>query len=232
MSTPRGIRNNNPGNIVRTEPRTPWQGVVQLSEALSRDGRFEVFQSPVWGIRAIARTLITYQDKHGADTVRKIITRWAPPKGRDEQGRYYSQDTEAYIRKVSSALVVTPDQRIDVTDFDIALPLIQAIVLHENGPPGRRGYAGDWYDYEVYEEGLKRAGIVPRLKPALAEPKVAGTTVAASGAGALAFLPHLSGAKDLVEPGSVGATALGIIVAVAAAIALWSVLKKRRAERQ
>jgi hypothetical protein len=71
--TARGIRNNNPGNIRYTG--TPWQG---LDEPKS-DGQFCRFANPCWGIRAIARTLITYQDKHGLNSVYQMIARWAPP---------------------------------------------------------------------------------------------------------------------------------------------------------
>ncbi len=73
-STPRGVRNHNPGNIER-DARTRWQGQA----ARQSDPRFVVFTAPEWGIRAMARVLITYQDRHGCNTVAKIINRWAPP---------------------------------------------------------------------------------------------------------------------------------------------------------
>lgn len=57
---PRGIRNNNPGNL---EWGDPWQGLDPDGQA--QDKRFVVFKDPAMGIRAIARTLITYQDKYG-----------------------------------------------------------------------------------------------------------------------------------------------------------------------
>lgn len=72
--TPRGIRNFNSGNI-RHVKGTRWQGM----SANQNDTAFVQFTGPQWGIRAIARTLITYQDKHGLRTIRQIIGRWAPP---------------------------------------------------------------------------------------------------------------------------------------------------------
>ena len=53
--TPRGIRNNNPGNI---ECGSPWQGLRPQNERT--DNRFAQFADQVFGIRALACVLITY----------------------------------------------------------------------------------------------------------------------------------------------------------------------------
>ena len=71
QTLPRGIRNHNPGNL---EKGDPWQG---LADDQSADPRFAVFEAPEWGIRAIARLLITYRDKHGVNTVNGVVNRWA-----------------------------------------------------------------------------------------------------------------------------------------------------------
>ena len=69
---PRGIRNNNPGNL---EMGSPWQGLTKTPQ----DNRFCSFITPAYGIRALAVTLITYHDKRKAkngtriDTVREVI---------------------------------------------------------------------------------------------------------------------------------------------------------------
>ena len=52
---PRGIRNHNPGNVLRTKSVT-WQG---QAEDQSGDPEFVVFTAPEWGLRAIARILLT-----------------------------------------------------------------------------------------------------------------------------------------------------------------------------
>jgi len=85
---PRGIRNNNPGNIRRNGD--PWQGLAETQG----DKEFFTFATPVYGIRALARTLITYQDRHGLRTIRQIISRWAPP---------VENDTESYVKAVTAA---------------------------------------------------------------------------------------------------------------------------------
>ena len=53
---PRGLRNNNPGNIKRTGDK--WQGLVEEEDAT--DSVFFQFREMRWGIRAIARILRTY----------------------------------------------------------------------------------------------------------------------------------------------------------------------------
>ncbi|MDG9783688.1 structural protein [Metapseudomonas otitidis] len=142
--TPRGIRNFNPGNIERTSTR--WQGMA-LDQ--SSDPRFIVFAHPVWGIRAIARTLITYQDTHGLRSVQQIIQRWAPAT---------ENNTAAYVAAVSARLHVAPLDAIDVYDYLTMLELVRAIVRHENGPGPLPG--GDWYGEAMLAEGLALAGIL------------------------------------------------------------------------
>ncbi|MFG8081199.1 structural protein [Pseudomonas aeruginosa] len=150
MRMPRGIRNSNPGNIERNATR--WQGMA----AQQSDARFITFSAPEWGIRAIARTLITYQDKRRArdgsriDSVREIIERWAPPN---------ENNTAAYSRAVASVLGIGPDdETVDVYRYQTMEQLVRAIIRHENGPGP---YDGGWYDDAVIERGLALAGIVP-----------------------------------------------------------------------
>ena len=73
--TPRGIRLNNPGCMRITND--PWQGLDY--PGTKQDGELFAFVDAPSGIRAIVRTLITYQDKHGLHTVADMINRWAPP---------------------------------------------------------------------------------------------------------------------------------------------------------
>lgn len=203
-SLPRGVRNRNPGNIERTKPRTPWQGAAPLDEAVSRDGRFEVFASHIWGIRAIARTLVTYQDRHGCRTVRDHISRWAPAQGRDPQGRTYTQDSASYAAIVARAVGVAVDAPIDVTDYDTALRMIRAIVRHENGSGEPYGRPAHWYPEADYAEALRRAGIVPAAPPPLRQSESArAATVSATSAvalGAASVADHAALAPEAVEP--------------------------------
>ncbi|WP_036760018.1 hypothetical protein [Photobacterium halotolerans] len=113
MYKPRGIRNNNPGNI--EDNGTAWRGRV------GNDGRFVIFDRPENGIRALARTLKTYRNLHGLTTVRGIINRWAPP---------VENDTSAYVAHVAGALGVSPDTSLSEAETMDIVPLI---IRHENG---------------------------------------------------------------------------------------------------
>lgn len=115
--TPRGIRNNNPGNI-RKGP-TAWQG-----EVAGDDPDFCTFSAPEWGVRAIARILLTYQAADGCRTLRQIVGRWAPPS---------ENDTDAYLAAVAGACATDPDQPIDLHGPEKMAPVVAAIIRHENG---------------------------------------------------------------------------------------------------
>ena len=114
---PRGIRNNNPGNIDRNEK---WQGMTENQT----DSRFISFESPEWGIRAITQVLRNYEKKYGLNTVEGIINRWAPP---------VENDTGSYINNVAQSIGTSPKAKLDLSDRDVLLPLIKAIIQHENG---------------------------------------------------------------------------------------------------
>lgn len=142
---PLGIRRNNPGNI-EYNPAVPWQGQVE-----PHDGhRFAAFYAPEWGIRAIARVLITYQDKRLAadgspiDTVADFIARWAPPG---------ENDTDSYARHMRQLLHVAPGQVISVHGYETCRRLVMGIIEHENGfcP----------YEPAVISRGLLLAGVEP-----------------------------------------------------------------------
>lgn len=120
MILTRGERNCNPGNIDRHD-NTQWQGQAPDQAA---DGRFVVFADPHYGIRALAKVLLAYYRKHGLDTVRGIIDRWAPPS---------ENNTGAYVNHVASILGVGIDAPIDVTDPATLETLTRAIIEHENG---------------------------------------------------------------------------------------------------
>jgi hypothetical protein len=172
MTLPRGIRSNNPGNI---RVGDPWQGLMprdQMNEAQKREKEFCVFSEPKWGIRALCRLLIAYKDKHKLDTVRGIITRWAPPKGK-VGSKTYTQNTEAYIAQVAAALGVSDLTKIDVYQYDIAKPLVKAIIKHENGVQP--------YDDDTINEGIRLAGIEVPVKPLSQSREIKGQQVAAGG---------------------------------------------------
>ncbi|HGY1170728.1 TPA: hypothetical protein ACNVBB_000997 [Klebsiella aerogenes] len=114
---PRGVRNNNPGNL-EASSSNPWVGQT------GSDGRFAKFETPEHGIRALGRNLLSYQ-RQGIDTVGEIINRWAPPSD--------NNDTAAYIKAVCAQLGVTANQPLDASNPDTLQALCAAIIKHENG---------------------------------------------------------------------------------------------------
>jgi len=121
MTLPRGIRNNNAGNI---RWGSNWQGLVSPEKRTDKD--FCQFIQPVYGLRAIVKLIFTYRDKYGLNTVESIINRYAPPS---------ENNTRGYIQRVCDKLGVKPNQPIELTDKALAL-LIRAICGVENNKDG------------------------------------------------------------------------------------------------
>lgn len=116
--TPRGIANNNPGNIRRGADQ--WQGLADKQT----DPAFWQFTEAKWGLRALAKNLLAYYRKMHLDTVELVIERWAPPS---------ENNTVAYVNAVASDMGVKPNQELDLQQTSVMAPLVAAIVHHENG---------------------------------------------------------------------------------------------------
>lgn len=130
MSTqPRGIRNNNPGNLDYIPPPHNWDGQV------GRDGRFGVYEDPSKGVRAMSKQLqLDYS--RGAVTLDDLIAEWAPPG---------ENDTEAYIGDVSVSAGIPRGVQFDLLGN---LPAVVAgIIQHENG---QQPYSADDIAQWVY----------------------------------------------------------------------------------
>lgn len=114
-----GIRNNNPGNLIRTSNK--WVGKIAFDK--STDKKFEQFTSLEYGVRAMILDLINDINK-GKNTVRKLISEYAPA---------FENNTMAYINSVASSLNVSPDFQLKVIDSGLILLLSKAIIKVENG---------------------------------------------------------------------------------------------------
>lgn len=114
---PRGIRNGNPGNIRKGED---WKGLADLQT----DPAFCVFISPVYGIRALAKIILTYRRKHGLRSVGAIISCWVPPN---------ENDTPVYVAHVCQLVGAMADQELSIETSHVLRRLVRAIILHENG---------------------------------------------------------------------------------------------------
>lgn len=118
MNLPRGIRNNNPGNI---RWGSNWRGLISDTEGT--DESFCQFQDPVYGLRAMVKIIFTYQDKYGLNTIESIIHRYAPPNENNTQG---------YIMRISEAVGALPQQALKLTN-ELLKELMRAITAVENG---------------------------------------------------------------------------------------------------
>jgi len=127
---PRGIRNNNPGNI-RYDGSTNWQGSAGQDGTADAPG-FVIFADMGWGARAVGIALTNMINK-GADTINTLISAWAPPS---------ENNTAAYIASVSSDTGIDPATQLG-TDPDTISSLIRAIANHENGDSVSAQYLAD-----------------------------------------------------------------------------------------
>jgi hypothetical protein len=69
---------------------------------------FQKYATPEEGIAAADKNLKIYGEKHGINTLRGVISRWAPPSD--------NNDTETYINTVAKKVGIDPNQKIDLSD--------------------------------------------------------------------------------------------------------------------
>lgn len=215
ITNPPGIRNNNPGNIRRSGDK--WQGLAKLQ----RDSRFFTFETPIYGIRAIVRLLINYQDKYLLHSIPELISRWAPPS---------ENNTQAYIAAVVKRSGLSADQVLDMHRYEDVKPLVQAIIWQENGQQP--------YSDQQIDKALVLAGIEPQRKPIAQTRTIKGAQVVAStGAAAAASgiiaqaapaIPVLSSLSEMARDNALGLlVALGVLVVAAAAYIAWARIDDR-----
>lgn len=113
---PRGIRNNNPGNLKKTNIN--WQGEVQPGT----DQVFEQFITPAYGVRALIKDIKGDIQNKGADTISKLIYTYAPPG---------ENNTENYINVLSYMVGIPRDSPIFPTK-EIIKKIAQGIANFEN----------------------------------------------------------------------------------------------------
>lgn len=122
---PRGYRNNNPVNI-RISGNN-WRGKVSPNT----DGAFEQFIDLVHGYRA-ALVLLRGRGyiSGGNNTIRKIITKFAPAN---------ENNTAGYINRVSQMSGIDPDTVISKNDRDSLVRILYAMSTVENGTKDKAG---------------------------------------------------------------------------------------------
>ena len=123
---PRGYRNNNPLNIIYDANKdgkadNNWNGQIGVEP----EGRFSQFVDIVHGYRA-ALVLLRGRGyiNGGNNTIRKIITKFAP-----DNENY----TEGYIINVSKLTGIEPDAVLSRNDKDKLTRIVYAMSIIENG---------------------------------------------------------------------------------------------------
>lgn len=117
----RGIRNNNPGNLI-------YNDFTRGLGATGQDANgFAVFPTPAAGLNAIAANLASYARK-GINTPFAIAHRWS------------KTDQDAYTANLAKALGVDPNQPVNLSDPKVLNALRNGIIMQENG---RNPYAAE-----------------------------------------------------------------------------------------
>lgn len=132
---PRGIRNNNPLNIVKGQN---WKG----ERHPQTDRRFEEFESMQYGIRAGFKLLRNYITGFNGltskiNTIDTIIKKWAPA---------HENDTERYITQVCQLSGLNRYQRIAFGDRKKMVDIVNAMIYVENGQFIDRSVIESGYD--------------------------------------------------------------------------------------
>ena len=118
---PRGIRNRNPLNI--RKGKSKWKGEVSHLKGVPEEKEFCQFETMTSGWRAAFLLLRRYVKNYKCNTVRKIISRWAPAN---------ENHTQTYIRYVASKVAEGADG--EITYEGPAIMLIAAAMCEmENG---------------------------------------------------------------------------------------------------
>lgn len=126
-STVRGIRNNNPGNLRKTN--IMWQGKV----VPGTDASFEQFKTMALGIRAMLLDIIG-KHKRGLDTIQELINVYAPP---------IENDTTGYVNSVSTRTGIGRNVVYAPTKENF-IKIAKAMAYIENGPDALLIPDKDW----------------------------------------------------------------------------------------
>lgn len=114
-SLPRGIRNNNPGNLqfMGQAGAVPEPG----------SGRFARFGSMQQGIAALYRQIQLYKSR-GINTLAKLAAKYAPPN---------ENDTGAYLSQLVKSTGFGANSALDFSNPAVAESIIRGISRNENG---------------------------------------------------------------------------------------------------
>lgn len=122
---PRGLRNNNPGNLRKSS--STWIGKLSPGQ----DSSFEQFKTIALGLRAMLKLLQTYIGR-GNNTIAKILPTYAPSSD--------GNNTQQYIIDVEKWAGIGRNTVISANDKSTLIKVANAMVRKENGNSLNTGY--------------------------------------------------------------------------------------------
>lgn len=136
---PRGIRNCNPLNI---RIGNKWKG--EVPNPTEKD--FEQFTCMHYGLRAGFILLRRYIERYHLDTIKEIISRWAPAT---------ENATHNYINLVSERVGISALEKISFNDRKTMIALVDAMILCECGTTIANDLIEDAYTIVLYNDYQK-----------------------------------------------------------------------------
>ena len=133
-----GLRQNNPTNIEYTSQMLidPWVGALT-----TKQGRFVTFEEPEYGFRAAFRTGLTYQNKHGLQTINERIGRWT------SSAEHTTAELSTKINTIAKTMGISPNTPFDITDPTLGKAFIKGLTTTEVG----EGYYSDKQIQDGYD---------------------------------------------------------------------------------
>lgn len=128
-----GYKSCNPLNVRASSDK--WRGSIGQS-----DNGYVIFSTPMDGIRAVATVIKNYGTKYGINTVRDIVSRYAPAS---------ENPTDDYIANVCKGTGYQPDEKLDTKNPEVLKKLVTAMMKQEIGDVP--------YSEETINEGVQRA---------------------------------------------------------------------------
>lgn len=151
---PLGVRSNNPTNLLPSG----WQGETGVNEK-----GFAIFDEMENGLRAAAKNLMAYQDKHGINTIgpvdengNSVPVSWIGKPGISPgvAARWSTTDQQAYIDYLCAVCELHANDKISLHDANTQFWILEGMIQMENGKTA----AAMVTDAQL-DEGIKRAAL-------------------------------------------------------------------------